>query len=337
MGTILRNRMVRTFLAVVIGVAALGGAFYGGRVYQNNSDQKLFAEYNPPQTSTGTGTGRGTSFGGGGGFGGGSQNAQVNAALTIGNPPSSSSSGSGAPASSGAVASAPSASSSGQSSLVGQLTGATAGTLTVQTLQGQTMSLPVTAQTRFYQVTSASLADVAVGQRVTISTNRGDPSTAISVAIAPSSSLFVRVRSFGTGGGNGGGFGGSGSGSGSGGGFGGSGSGGGFGSSGSGGGFGSGSSGSGGASGGGFRARPAPAGTITALGNGTITIRTTQGASQTFKVTSSTQAYRVTQVASKQFQAGALTTIRAGTVNGQQVAAVALQSAVTGAIASLNS
>src|SRR5881227_234308 len=94
MGQLGRSKVARTVVGIVAGVVLLGGAFYGGRVYQNNADQKLFVAYNPPQSNTGAGT-SGTSFGSGGFGGGSSQNAQINAALAAGNPPSSASSGSG--------------------------------------------------------------------------------------------------------------------------------------------------------------------------------------------------------------------------------------------------
>src|SRR5947199_5470099 len=97
MGRLGRSKAARTVLGTVAGVALLGGTFYGGRVYQNNIDQKLVVAYNPPQSATGART-NGTAFGAGGGgtsgasfTGGSSQNAQINAALTVGNPPSASS------------------------------------------------------------------------------------------------------------------------------------------------------------------------------------------------------------------------------------------------------
>jgi hypothetical protein len=226
----------------VAGVVLLGGAFYGGRVYQNNIDQKLFVAYNPPQSNTGTRAG-GTSFGSGGFGGGSSQNAQINAALTVGNPPSSASSDSSATSSN----TSQSAASTGQGGAVsagtrralsGQLLSISGGTLTVQSFLGQE-SLPMTAQTHFYQVTTAAATALAVGQRVAIAPNRNDPSTATSVTIAPAGNVFVRVRSFS--GGSGG-----------------------FGSGGSGGGFGSGT--------GGYGRGAGLAGTITALGHGTISV-----------------------------------------------------------------
>src|SRR5205085_10937619 len=127
---------------------------------QNNVDQKLFGAYNPPQSNTGTRVG-GTSFGSGGFAGGSSQNAQINAALTVGNPPSSSS-GSGATSSASSGSGSTSSPSSGSSStssaagqsaastgqggavsagtrraLSGQLLSISGGTLTVQSFQGQ--------------------------------------------------------------------------------------------------------------------------------------------------------------------------------------------------------
>src|SRR5947209_4254528 len=187
---VLRTPAARMVTGIVVGLALLGGAFYGGRVYQNNVDQKVFGAYNPPQSNTGTRVG-GTSFGSGGFAGGSSQNAQINAALTVGNPPSSASSGSGATSSassgSGATSSATgqSTASTGQGGAVpagtrralsGQLLSISGGTLTVQSFQGQA-SLPMTAQTHFYQVARAAATGLAVGQRVAIAPDRTDPST----------------------------------------------------------------------------------------------------------------------------------------------------------------
>src|SRR5579875_2980982 len=88
------GKTIKTIAMVVIGLIALGLSFYGGRVYQNNADQKLFTAYNPPtQSPNGAAFGnRGASFGGAGGggsasLGGGSSNSQVQAALAVGTPP----------------------------------------------------------------------------------------------------------------------------------------------------------------------------------------------------------------------------------------------------------
>jgi hypothetical protein len=331
----------------VAGVALLGGAFYGGRVYQNNVDQKLFAAYNPSQSNTGPRAG-GTAFGSGGFGGGSSQNAQINAALAVGNPPSSVPSDSGAtssasfasgstsPASSG---SSPTSSTAGQSAasigqgrvaaagtsraLTGQLLSISGGTLTVQSFLGP-QSLPMTAQTHFYQVASAAGTALAVGQRVAIAPDRNDPSTATSVTIAPAGNVFVRVRSFsgGTGGvGSGGGFGSGGNG----GGFGSGGNGGGFRSGGSGG-FGSGGSGAGG----GFGRGAGLAGSITALGHGTITVKMQQGGSQTVKLTALTAVYRVVTATRQGLKAGSYVSVGSTTVSGRQVAADVVEATTPG-------
>jgi hypothetical protein len=321
----------------VAGVALLGGAFYGGRVYQNNVDQKLFAAYNPSQSNTGPRAG-GTAFGSGGFGGGSSQNAQINAALAVGNPPSSVPSDSGAtssasfasgstsPASSG---SSPTSSTAGQSAasigqgrvaaagtsraLTGQLLSISGGTLTVQSFLGP-QSLPMTAQTHFYQVASAAATALAVGQRVAIAPDRTDPSTATSVTIAPAGNLFVRVRSF-SGGAGGFGSGGSGGNGGNGGGFGSGGNGGSFGSRGNGGGFGRGAG---------------LAGTITALRHGTITVTTQQGGSQTVKLTALTAVYRVVAATREGLKAGSYVSVGSATVDGRQVAADVVEATVPG-------
>jgi len=209
---VLHTPATRMVLGIVAGVVLLGGAFYGGRVYQNNIDQKLFGAYNPPQSNTGGGA-SGHSFGSGSFGGGSSQNAQINAALTVGNPPSSASSGSGAASSassgSGATSSTAGqgAATSGQGAaasagasraLTGQLLSISGGTLTVQSFLGQE-ALPMTAQAHVYRVATAAATALAAGQRVAIAPDRNDPSTAASVTIAPVGNLFVRVRSSGSG------------------------------------------------------------------------------------------------------------------------------------------
>ncbi len=89
------NIKVAGFLLAL--VLCVGLAFYGGRVYQNNVDQPLFTQYNPP-TATGAG-GAGGGFGGAGGttgrtgsyFGGSSSgSSQIQAALAYATPPASS-------------------------------------------------------------------------------------------------------------------------------------------------------------------------------------------------------------------------------------------------------
>jgi hypothetical protein len=200
---------------------------------------------------------------------------------------------------------------------------------------------------------------LARGDKVTVTPDPADASSAASVTIAPSSSPFVRVRAFG-GFGNGGGSGGSG---GSGGGFGtggNGGSGGGFGTGSSGGtsggfgtggsnggsgGFGTGSgsgAGAGSASGnagggfaGGFRRAAGTTGTITSLGSGTLTMKTTQGTSKTFKLTTSTAVYRVVQAKADQLKTGSYVSIRQTTVNGQAAADIVVGSTVSGAIPSI--
>jgi hypothetical protein len=188
------------------------------------------------------------------------------------------------------------------------------GTLTVQSFLGQE-SLPMTAQTHVYQVASTAATALAVGQRVAVAPDRTDPSTATSVTIAPAGNLFVRVRSFsgGAGGFGGGGRGGVGSG----------GTGGGFGSGGSGGGFGSGT-------GGGFGRGAGLAGTITALGHGTITVKTQQGGSQTVKLTALTGVYRVVAATREGLKAGSYVSVGSATVNGRQVAADVVEATVPG-------
>jgi hypothetical protein len=349
-------------------VALIGGAFYGGRVYQNNVDQKLFADYNPSQANSSNGTGAG--FGGGGlsasgGFGGGGQNAQVNAALSVGNPPSSTPASGGAASTgqgststgqtstssgqgNGATGQATGARGGGQRALSGQLVSLRGGTLMVQSFLGQ-QSLQTSGMTQYYEVSTADTQALAVGQKVAVSPDPNDTTTATSVTIAPSSGIFVRVRSmanlggnggsgngggFGSGGNGGGGFGSGSGGSGSGGfgsgGSGGFGSGGSGGSGGFGGGTGTGGTGTGGGFGGFGGGRGGLMGTITGLANGSLTLKTVQGASQTIKVTSSTAVYRVVRATAAQLKAGMYVSAQPSTVNGQQVAANVVEATASG-------
>lgn len=214
------------------------------------------------------------------------------------------------------------------------------GTLTVQSFLGQ-QSLQTSGLTHYYEVAAAGAKALSVGQKVAISPDPSDTTTAGSVTIAPSSGLFVRVRSLGSfngnGGSNGGGFGSGGSG----GGFGSGGSGGGFGSgsggSGTGGGFGSGSGGSGTGGGyGGFGGgRGGLTGTITGMDNGSLTLKTVQGTSQTIKVTSSTAVYRVVAATAAQLKAGMYVSAQPSTVNGQQVAVNVVAATTSGILPSI--
>ncbi len=84
---------IRTASVVLVFVLAVGLAFYGGRVYQNNVDKPLFTQYNPPTTTGGTGgaSGRGSSYFGAVSSGG----SQIQAALAYATPPGSTTSQSG--------------------------------------------------------------------------------------------------------------------------------------------------------------------------------------------------------------------------------------------------
>lgn len=340
------RKTIKTIAMVVVGLIALGLSFYGGRVYQNNADQKLFTAYNPPtQSPNGAAFGnRGASFGGAGGgsggasLGGGSSNAQVQAALAVGTPPQpTSEAGSGAISTGQGVSSA---GASGRLGLVGQLVSATNGTLTLQSFQGQ-QSVATTARTAYYTVAAASAHSLAVGQQVAVTLVRGSSSTAQSVTIVPSGSPFIAVRSFGFGGSGGGSAGGSSAATPgrTGGGFGAPGGS----SSGSGGGFGapggsSGSASSGGSGGfagsaGGFsgaRTRQLPiTGTITALRDGSLTLKTAQGASRTVTL-SSAAVYRATKATSAQLKKGAFVSVQPDTASGQNVAADVAQATASG-------
>jgi hypothetical protein len=164
--------------------------------------------------------------------------------------------------------------------------------LTVQSIQGQ-VSVRQTAQTRFYTAAAAGTAALAKGQQVAVIPARTDAVTASSVTIAPAGGLIVSVRSAsatGRGGTGGTGTGrtriGAGAGS---------------------------RAGTGGRQSG-------VAGTITALGQGTLTIRTAQGPAQTLKMPSATIVYRVTAATRAQVTAGSPVAVRVATVNGTQTA-----------------
>ncbi len=196
-------RAMKYVLTVVIGVALLGLCFYGGRVYQNNADQKLFTAYAPPTPGGGSSSGA-TSFGGGAGasgasasgagFGGGTSNTQVQAALAVGTPPPQPT-----PPGAGAVSLPQGASSGGaQRGLVGQLASIAGGTLTVQSFQGP-QSVATTARTGYYRVDAATAAALTVGQRVAVTVISGT-TQARSVTVVPTGSPFISVRAFGSGG-----------------------------------------------------------------------------------------------------------------------------------------
>jgi hypothetical protein len=59
---------------------------------------------------------------------------------------------------------------------------------------------------------------------------------------------------------------------------------------------------------------------VSALGNGTLTLRTAQGASQTVKLTSTTKVYRVTEATRTHIAAGTFVAVRMATVNGKPTA-----------------
>ena len=191
-------------IAVPVGVGLMGLSFWGGALYQNGQDQNLFTAYNPPQ-SQGAG-GRGAGLGGGGG----GTNGLVGAALSVGNPPSSSATGvsstagnggTGSPASNTSqptpVAGGGTTAAGGQTTaLAGTLVSLAKTTLSLKTLDNKTDSLQIANGTLFYEASKASTSALAVGQRVTISGSRDSQQqfVAASVTIAPSGSLYGSVR-----------------------------------------------------------------------------------------------------------------------------------------------
>jgi hypothetical protein len=282
------RRQLRIGVGIVALVVILGLAFYAGTVYQGGIDQNVLAQYYPAQTSGSRAS-----------AGGGATDQQVAAALSGGTPSTSAGAASsgGAPATGAGVT--PPASGS-TAPLVGQWVAAGPGTVTVKSFQGQ-QSAAATSGTRYYQVAAASPAALAVGQQVAIVPVPGDTATAASVTIAPAQDLLVTVRSFGGGTGAAGARGGTG------------------GSGGSGGTGGFAGSGGAGAAGGAPR-RTSTTGTVSALGNGTLTLRTAQGAAQTVKLTSATKVYRVTQTTRARIAAGTVVAVRVATVSGKPAA-----------------
>jgi hypothetical protein len=278
------RRQLRIGVGIVAVVAILAVAFYSGTVYQGGIDQNVLAQYYPAQTS-----------GNRAGTGGGATDQQAAAALSGGAPSTSAGAGSAGGASATGAGVTPPASGS-TATLAGQWVAAGPGTVAVKSFQGQ-QSATTTSGTHYYQVAAASQAALAVGQQVDIAPVPGDAATAAGVTIAPAKDLLVSVRSFGGGTGARGGSSGSG-GSGGAGGF----------------------AGSGGSGVAGGARRAGTTGTVSALGNGTLTLRTAQGASQTVKLTSATKVYRVTATTRASIAAGTYVAVRAARVNGKPTA-----------------
>ena len=43
--------LIKRIIGAVVGLALIGLAFYGGRVYQNHADQTILNEYTPAQSN----------------------------------------------------------------------------------------------------------------------------------------------------------------------------------------------------------------------------------------------------------------------------------------------
>lgn len=358
---IVGSRGLRTLVLLIVVVVLVGGSFYAGRVYQNNADQSVINAFNPVQQTTGRAGAAGASFS----FTrGGSANSPVNAALAVGTPPPAPTSASPATQGVGSVGATTPGGTGGSpsgNSVIGSLTSLTGSALTVQTFQGGSTSLAVTSSTHFYQVTTKTMQALATGDRVAIGLDRSDStnSTAASITVSPAGAPFALVRaSFGGGsargngaGGSGGGFGGGGNGGGFGSGTGGGGNGSGFGgASGSGSGFGGGNGGGNGASGsgagaggatggsgagtgfGGFRRQPPPTGTIVSVSSSAITVKTGQGAQQTYKLTSSTVVYALAPVSASALKTGTMTSVSQSTQGGKAAAVAVAQSSSGGLV-----
>jgi hypothetical protein len=169
---------------MIVGlIVLLVVAFYGGRAYQNNIDQKLFNDYNPAAV------GSGRSFAAGG------QSALVRAALSAGTPPGTSSTTTGTqPGTTGGGAGA-----QGQR-VIGTVASTSATSLGIQSFSGTTQSVAVGPQTRFYETQTATASALTPGTHVTVSyTGSGINLTAVSVTIGPAG-LAAGGRRFGGGG-----------------------------------------------------------------------------------------------------------------------------------------
>ncbi len=340
--------MVKIAGIVVAFVVAIGVAFYGGTVYQNNSDQALFATYQPPKL-TGRSGGATTSFFGGAASGG----SQVAAALAVATPPISGGTlgstgaltptvtqpatgpGVADPAATPAAGSAgPSGSGSPPSSSESGSGTATAGATatdvagTLQSIDGQSVKLKTTTgaaqtvvvgpATTYYVATAAQPAALKVGRKVTVSLQRDASGSfgAGSITIAPSGTLFAYLRSAtARTAGRPGGDASSGAGS--------------SGAPGGGGGGGFGGRGAGGF--GGF----AVAGAITAVSGSSVTVQTTAGRAQTVPITSSTLIYQLQAVAAAKLASGATVSVHATPASGKLVAQNVVASNVQGMVASL--
>lgn len=164
-------------------------AFYGGRAYQNNIDQKLFNEYNPPTTGA-----RGSAFGGGsGGLGSGGSatgsGSLVNTALGVGSPPGTTSgAGSNGTGSSSSLGfgrgSAGGARRAQANRISGTLASISTTTMSVTSVSGLTQSVALGHGTHFYQNKTALASDLKPRSQVTIlASGSGNQLTAASITI----------------------------------------------------------------------------------------------------------------------------------------------------------
>ena len=199
------SKRAREVLLAIGLVVLLVLAFYGGRAYQNNIDQKLFNAYSPATTGT-----RGSAFGGGGSGGaatGGS--SLVNAALGVGTPPGSTS---GAASKSGGASSNfgfggnPGAGAAGAGASANRVSGTLASisptSLSVTSFSGLSQSVSVDRGTHFYQSKTATAADLKPGSQVTIlASGSGSSLTAVSISIGSQTVASGGGRFGGAGGG----------------------------------------------------------------------------------------------------------------------------------------
>jgi hypothetical protein len=270
----------KVFAGVVVAIL-LGLGFYGGRAYQNNIDQKLLTDYNPPTVGArvGLGSGTGGSFAASGtraGRGAGStrgQSPQVRAALSVGSPPgtnSATSSGSSAGSSAGTLPAASQSTSGQLNRIVGTLSSVNGRSLSVQSFQGGSQSVSFTPQTRFYKTVVAAVTALAVGEQVTI---RASGTMAKPVATTITIGPAQLAGSAGRFGGGGGGFGGV--------------------------------------------PLTTLTGTITSVGKQAISVAGVRGS---VALTTLTRISRFVSVQAKQLSAGAFVTVSLGSVQGRQVA-----------------
>ena len=311
---------VKSASVVLVFVLAIGLAFYGGRAYQNNIDQPLFTQYNPPVAAGGPGGAGGAASGRTGSYFGAvsSGGSQVQAALAYATPPGSTTSpisgtasgatggqpGSGSQGTSGgqgasgaqgggqsgsgAGGTATSGSAASSTEVTGTLVSLADGKVTVKTTQGANQTVPTSAKTTYYVAKAVAGSAIVKGQKVTIGMAAGGSSSGFSagdITIAPAGSLYGYVRQLQA------------------------------------------------ASAGGFGF--SPAGTVVSLTGSTLTLQTSTGRSMSISVDSSTAVYQLQKATSSDIHTGATVSVLEDPSNTTATALNVVACSVDGMVASL--